>query len=121
MKMMVLVPAYNMRDGDPSDDDLIFPSPTDRELSDSTLSKLMRELGLPGVPHGFRSSFRDWAAESGVPREVAEECLAHVVGGVEAAYRRTDLLQQRLRVMVRWSDYIKECRARRPRKVVAPA
>ena len=115
MKMMVLVPAYNMREGGPSDDDLIFPSPTGRELSDSTLSKLMRELGLPGVPHGFRSSFRDWAAESGVPREVAEECLSHVVGGVEQAYRRSDLLQQRLKVMERWSDYIKECRARRPR------
>ena len=42
---------------------LLFPSPTGRVLSDSTLSKLLRELGIGAVPHGFRSSFRDWAAE----------------------------------------------------------
>ena len=58
---------------------LVFPSPTGRVLSDSTLSKLLRELGIGAVPHGFRSSFRDWAAErTEVPREVCELALAHV-------------------------------------------
>ena len=71
---------------------LIFPSPTGRTLSDSTISKLVRENGIKAVPHGFRSSFRDWCAETSVPREAAEACLAHVVGGVEGAYARSDLL-----------------------------
>ena len=58
---------------------LVFPSPTGRVLSYSTLSKLLRELGIGAVPDGFRSSFRDWAAErSDVPREVCELALAHV-------------------------------------------
>ena len=50
------------------------------------LTKLLRDTGLAEkyVPHGFRSSFRDWCAETGKPREVAEAALAHVVGGVEA-------------------------------------
>ena len=44
----------------------------------------MRENGIDGVPHGFRSSFRDWCGKAGYAREVAEACLAHSVGGVEA-------------------------------------
>ena len=76
---------------------LVFPSPTGRELSDSTLSKLVRELGIGAVPHGFRSSFRDWAAEcTDAPREVCELALAHVNNDrVEAAYRRSDLFERR--------------------------
>ena len=58
---------------------LVFPSPTGRMLSDATMSKLLREQGVAAVPHGFRSSFRDWAAEcSDAPREVCEIALAHV-------------------------------------------
>ena len=78
--------------------DLVFPAPTGRVLSDTTLSKLLRELGIGAVPHGFRSSFRDWAAErTDVPREVCELALAHVNSDrVEAAYRRTDLFDRRL-------------------------
>ena len=49
---------------------------------------------------------RDWCAETGVSREVAEACLAHTVGGVEAAYRRSDLLAQRSAVMMDWGRYI---------------
>ena len=55
------------------------------QLSDSTLSKLLRELGVNAVPHGFRSTFRDWCAETGEPRELAEAALAHKVRGVEGA------------------------------------
>lgn len=87
---------------------LVFPSPTGRVLSDSTLSKLLRELGVRAVPHGFRSSFRDWAAErTEVPREVCELALAHVNSDrVEAAYRRSDLFDRRRELMQDWSDYL---------------
>ena len=77
-------------------------------LSDSTLSKLLRELGVGSVPHGFRSSFRDWAAErTDVPREVCELALAHVNSDrVEAAYRRTDLSERRRELMAAWAAYL---------------
>ena len=93
---------------------LVFPSPTGRVLSDSTLSKLLRELNIGAVPHGFRSSFRDWAAErTDVPREVCELALAHVNSDrVEAAYRRSDLFEKRRELMVEWADYL----AQRPRR-----
>ena len=87
---------------------LVFPSPTGRVLSDSTLSKLLRELGMGAVPHGFRSSFRDWAAErTNVPREVCELALAHVNSDrVEAAYRRSDLFERRRQLMAEWASYV---------------
>ena len=87
-------------------DGLIFPSVTGRALSDSTISKLFRELGIACVPHGMRSSFRDWCGESGVPREVAEQALSHVVPGVEGAYARSDLLDLRCPIMERWAQYL---------------
>ena len=87
---------------------LIFPSVTGRALSDNTLSKLLRENGIPAVIHGMRSSFRDWCAESGISREVAEACLAHVVSGVEGSYFRSDLLEQRRASMQAWADYVSE-------------
>ena len=87
---------------------LIFPSVTGKPLSDNTLSKLLRDLKVPAVPHGLRSSFRDYCAESGVPREVAESCLAHVVGGVEGAYFRSDVFQLRCEVMQDWADYLSQ-------------
>ena len=68
----VLRRADGMRDGS----GLIFPSARGLGMSDSTISKLLRENGIAGVPHGFRSSFRDWAAENGVSRELAESALA---------------------------------------------
>ena len=87
---------------------LIFPSPRGKVLSDMTLSKLLRELGIQAVPHGFRSSFRDWAAEcSDAPREVCELALAHVNSDrVEAAYRRSDLFERRRRLMEEWSEFV---------------
>ena len=58
------------------------------------------------MPHGFRSSFRSWAAEQGVPRDVAEQMLGHAVRGVEGAYQRSDLLEARRPVMDRWAEYV---------------
>ena len=73
---------------------ILFPSITGEVLSESTLSKLLRGLGIEIVPHGFRSSYRDWCAESGQPKEIAEAALAHIVQGVEGAYFRSDLFEQ---------------------------
>ena len=58
---------------------LIFPSTNGREISNATMGKLLRENGIDAVPHGFRSSVRDWCGETGVPREVAEAGSAHTV------------------------------------------
>ena len=86
---------------------LIFPSPSraGRPLSDMTLTKVLRTTGLAerATVHGFRSSFRDWCADTGKPREIAEAALAHTVGGVEGAYFRSDLFARRRRVMADWA------------------
>ncbi|MDE2882567.1 MAG: tyrosine-type recombinase/integrase [Acidobacteriota bacterium] len=90
------------------DSELVFPSVRGRRLSDATISKMVRELGIGAVPHGFRSSFRDWAAEcSDAPREVCELALAHVNSDrVEAAYRRTDLFERRRQLMEEWAAFL---------------
>ena len=90
------------------DSELVFPSVRGRRLSDATISKMVRELGIGAVPHGFRSSFRDWAAEcSDAPREVCELALAHVNSDrVEAAYRRTDLFERRRALMEEWAAFL---------------
>ena len=88
-------------------DGLIFPSPRGGMLSDGTHSKLVRKLGFKWVPHGFRSSFRDWCAMNEVPREVAEASLAHQVGNeVERAYSRSVLLERRRPVLQKWANYL---------------
>ena len=87
---------------------LLFPSSRSRPLSDMTLSKLLKERGINAVPHGFRSSFRDWAAEqTNHPREVVEAALAHAVKDkVEAAYARSTLFDRRRRLMDEWATYL---------------
>lgn len=91
------------------DEALVFPSTKiGRPLSDMTLSAVLRRMDLGEFTvHGFRSSFRDWAGdETHFPREVAEAALAHVVTGVEGAYRRGDALEKRRELMTMWADYI---------------
>ena len=86
---------------------LIFPSANGRQISNATMGKLLRQNGIDAVPHGFRSSFRDWCGETGVAREVAEACLAHTVAdATEAAYARSDLLTRRAAVMEAWGQYL---------------
>lgn len=89
-------------------DGYLFPSVRKGVISDMTMSRFMERAGLEARPHGFRSSLRDWLAEvTDTPHEVAEGCLAHVVGGtVERAYRRTDYLEQRRVVMARWAKHV---------------
>ena len=87
---------------------LVFPSRGGKPFATTTLSELLRELKIAAVPHGFRSSFRDWAAEeTDHPREVAEAALAHRVRSqIEAAYRRSDLFERRRRLMDDWAGYL---------------
>ena len=93
--------------GELRENDLVFPSATGRRMSDNTFSKLIRDLGIDAVPHGFRSSFRDWCGESGQPRELAEAALAHTIRNkAEATYARTDLLERRRLLMEAWSRYL---------------
>ena len=100
----VLEQARSLSDGT----GLIFQSPQGKALTDSTISKLVRENNIACVPHGMRSSFRDWAAEcSDAPREIAEHALAHVEGSAsERAYRRTDYFERRRALMQEWADYV---------------
>ena len=89
-------------------DGILFPSPTGCVQRAQTLAKLLHQRGIDAVPHGFRSSFRDWAAEcTDAPCEVCELALAHVNRDrVEAAYRRSDLFERRRTLMQQWADYL---------------
>ena len=85
-----------------------FAGPSGKVLSDMTLSAVMRRMEVDAVPHGFRSTFRDWCSErTSYPRDVAEMALAHTIGDkVEAAYRRGDLFTKRTKMMNDWSRFI---------------
>ena len=87
---------------------LVFPTARGKPLKDMALSAVLKVLGVAAVPHGFRSSFRDWAAEeTDHPREVVEAALAHAVRNpVEAAYARSDLFARRRRLMDDWAAYL---------------
>lgn len=87
--------------------EFIFPSPRGGKLSDMALTKTMRDMKIDAVPHGFRSTFRDWVAEcTNFPNEVAEMALAHIIKNkVEAAYRRGDLIEKRRQMMTDWALY----------------
>lgn len=88
--------------------DLVFPGTRHgKPMSDMTLTKICRDAEIDAVPHGFRSSFRDWVSEeTDFDRDVAEMALAHTIANpVEAAYRRGKLLQKRRKLMNLWADY----------------
>lgn len=105
----------------PRDGELVFSAVRGGMLSDMTLSATMRRIqeasggryldprsGRPAVPHGLRSCFRDWCAERGVDRDLAEISLAHVVGSeVERAYRRSDMLERRRALMASWGGFLR--------------
>jgi integrase len=108
----------------PDSEHPVFPAPRGGALSDMSLSAVMRRMqqaeiddgcagwldrasGRPAVPHGLRSTFRDWTAECGYPRDMAEMALAHDVGSaVERAYRRSDMLERRRAMMTAWADFL---------------
>ena len=86
----------------------MFPSIRKGVISDATMSRLMERRGMVERPHGFRSSLRDWIAETtDTPHDIAETMLGHTVGGsVERAYRRTDFLEQRRVLLERWAKHV---------------
>ncbi len=86
----------------------LFPSVRKGVISDATMSRHMERLGMDYRPHGFRSSFRDWIAETtSTPNDVAETAIGHVSGGnVERAYKRTDFLEQRHALHTRWANHV---------------
>jgi integrase len=94
--------------------DLVFPSPRGRILSDMVLTGFLRDQkaqssdkGRVATAHGFRSSFRDWASEKGYQRDLAERALAHTITNqAEAAYHRTDLIEQRRAMMEAWAQHV---------------
>ena len=109
--------------------ELVFPAVRGGELSDMTLSKTMKRIHetevanggtgfidrvskRPAVPHGLRSTFRDWVAErTQYPGELAEVALAHKISNaVEAAYRRGDMIEKRRTMMAAWADFLTSAR-----------
>ena len=101
--LQVLTEAEKIRD----QTGLVFPSVTGRAMANVTMTKLLRELGIAAVSHGFRSSFRVWCGDTGVDREVAERALAHSVRNpVEAAYARGTMFERRRKVMSAWASYV---------------
>lgn len=95
--------------------ELVFPSVQARSvMSDMTLTALLRRVKAPSdtvgriaTAHGFRTSFRNWCSEQGYARDLAERALAHTVKDkVEAAYHRTDLMEQRRPMMQSWADFV---------------
>jgi integrase len=92
----------------------IFPSASGKALSDMALSQLMRgmrergELTVDAVPHGFRSTFRDWAAEqTNYPDEIRKAASGHAIGdAVKEAYQHSDLLEKRRQLMMAWAAFI---------------
>lgn len=94
---------------------LVFPSVRDQVmLSDMSITAFLRRMkaesdtpGRVATAHGFRSSFRDWCSEQGYSRDLAERSLAHTIRDkVEAAYHRTDLLEQRRELMNAWENFV---------------
>ncbi len=92
-----------------SEGDLVFPAPMGgKPLSDMTLTAVMRRMQVDAVPHGFRSTFRDWAGETtAYPREVIEHALAHQLKDkAEAAYARGTLFDKRRNLMADWAKFL---------------
>lgn len=87
---------------------LIFPGMKDQPLSDMSLTAVMRRMKVDAVPHGFRSTFRDWAGDrTDYPRDLAELALAHILENkTEQAYRRGDALERRRDMMTAWAEFI---------------
>lgn len=93
----------------PRRSELVFASPKNpkKTISKETPRVVLQKRGVDATMHGFRSTFRDWAAETGQDRVLAEKSLMHATGNeVEQAYQRSDLLEQRRPLMQKWADTI---------------
>lgn len=88
--------------------EILFPAPRKGKLSDMALTQVMRRMELEAVPHGLRSTFRDWAGEkTNFPRDLCEAALAHALTDtVEAAYRRGTMIEKRRNMMQAWAKFL---------------
>ena len=104
--LAILAEARELSEGN----GLVFPGAQGGAIGTVQLNRLLIAARIDAVPHGFRSSFRDWAAErTNAPREVAEACLAHAAKSqTEAAYRRTDFFAKRRALMEQWAGFLSE-------------
>ncbi|MFA5904637.1 MAG: integrase arm-type DNA-binding domain-containing protein [Desulfobacula sp.] len=86
----------------------LFTAARGGQLSDMSISMLCRRMGVDAVPHGFRSTFKDWCSEqTAFPDMVSEMALAHGISNeVQAAYRRGDLFEKRVKLMDAWAEYL---------------
>lgn len=105
----ILKKAAEHRDGA----ECVFAGKQGRPLSNMALLMTLRRMGVAATVHGFRSAFRDWAAErTNFPREVCERALAHTIKNKsEAAYRRGDMLDKRRKLMDAWSRFVRSDKA----------
>jgi integrase len=120
-RAVAMLKALPRLEGNP----LVFPAARGGQLSDMTLSATMKRMHeaeiaqggagfidrtskRPAVPHGLRSTFRDWVAEKTTyPGDMAEVALAHrISNAVEASYRRGDMIEKRRRMMADWADFL---------------
>ena len=90
------------------DDGLIFRAVRGGSMTDKRIGDILRFNNINSTVHGMRGAFRNWCAETNVPREIAEAALAHIVAGVEGAYLTSDMFARRREVMDAWGDYIIE-------------
>lgn len=102
----------------------VFPSPREKMLSDMTLGAVLKRMSMDCVPHGFRSTFRDWVSETtDYDSNVAEMALAHTIPNkVEAAYRRGNLFEKRRALAEDWAAYLsgKKAAAKGKRRAAKP-
>jgi integrase len=100
-------PARELLANLPRIGEFVFPGHRDGKMYADAMNELLARMSYDVHPHGFRSTFRDWAAETtAYPNHVVEQALAHAIGnGVEAAYRRGDLFEKRQRLMDDWARY----------------
>jgi integrase len=102
--LMILLKLAEIRDGSGL---IFFGRERGKPLSDMSLTAVLRRMGRGDLTvHGFRSTFRDWAADNGKPTDAAERALAHVLGGTRGAYERTDLFELRQTLMAEWAYYL---------------
>jgi len=88
-------------------DGFLFVARQGRAISGSAMNKRLKQSGAAHRPHGFRSSFRTWAEETGEDWTLAETSLSHAIGNtVQRTYQRSDLLEQRRPLMQRWADHL---------------
>jgi integrase len=94
--------------------ELVFPSSSGGPQSDMSMTAVLRRMNVDAVPHGFRSTFRDWAAErTNYPTEMCEIALAHAVGDkVMQAYLRSDMVEKRRKLMTAWAVFLSKPEAK---------